>query len=71
MLGASQVSLVVKNPPPSTGDLRDVGSILGSGSPLEEEVATQSNFSCLKNPTERGAWRVMVHKVEESQTRLK
>ena len=29
--GASQVELVVKNPPASAGDLRDVGSIPGSG----------------------------------------
>ena len=30
--GASQVALVVKNLPASTGDVRDVGSIPGSGS---------------------------------------
>ena len=31
MFGASQVALVVKNPPASAGDMRDVGSITGSG----------------------------------------
>ena len=31
LLGASQVSLVVKNPPANAGDIREVGSILGSG----------------------------------------
>ena len=34
---ASQVVLLVKNPPASTGDIRDAGSILGLGrSPGEE-----------------------------------
>ena len=28
---ASQVALVVKNPPANAGDVRDVGSILGLG----------------------------------------
>ena len=28
---ASQVALVVKNPPANTGDIRDVGSVPGSG----------------------------------------
>ena len=31
MYGASQVALVVKNPPANAGDIRDVGSIPGSG----------------------------------------
>ena len=26
--------------------------------------------SCLENPMDRGAWRAMVHRVTESQTRL-
>ena len=49
----------VKNPPANTGD---VGRSLeeGNGDPLQ--------YSCLKNPTDRGAWWVIVHKVEKSQT---
>ena len=31
LLGASQVALVVKNLPANAGDIRDVGSIPGSG----------------------------------------
>ena len=31
LLGASQVVLVVKNPPANAGDLRDAGLIPGSG----------------------------------------
>ena len=34
---ASQVALVVKNLPVNAGELRDAGSIPGSGRPLEEE----------------------------------
>ena len=30
-LGPSQVALVVKNPPANAGDIRDMGSIPGSG----------------------------------------
>ena len=46
---ASQLALVVKNPPASAGDLRDMGSILAQEDPLEEETATPSSIL---------AWRV-------------
>ena len=36
--GASQVALVVKNPPANAGDSREEGSILGSGRSLEWEI---------------------------------
>ena len=39
----SQFVLVVKNAPANEGDIRDVGSIPGSGRPLEKEVATHSS----------------------------
>ena len=32
----------------------------GHGNPIQ--------FSCLENPTDRGAWRVSVHRVTESDT---
>jgi len=32
----------------------------GHGNPIQ--------FSCLENPTDRGAWRVTVHRVTESDT---
>ena len=35
----------------------------GNGNPLE--------YSCLENPVDRGAWWAAVHKVAQSQTRLK
>ena len=48
LLGAAQLTLVVKNPPANAGDLGDAGSIPGLGRSLEEEMATQC--SCLENP---------------------
>ena len=53
---ASQVALMVKNPPANAGDLKDASSIPGSrrspggghGNPLQ--------YSCLENPMDRGAW---------------
>ena len=41
---ASQVVLVVKNPPANTGDMRDVGSILGSGRSPGGGLATLSSM---------------------------
>ena len=37
---ASQVALVIKNPPTNAGNVRKVCSIPGSGRSLEEEMAT-------------------------------
>ena len=42
---ASQVALVVKNPPADAGDIRDMGSIPGWEDSLEESMAT--HFSIL------------------------
>ena len=41
---ASQVALVIKNPPANAGDIRAKGSIPGSGRSLEEEMATHSSI---------------------------
>ena len=42
--------LVIKNPPASAGDVRDAGSILGSGRSLEKEMATHSNILAWRIP---------------------
>ena len=39
------------------------GTLEGNGSPLQ--------YSCLENPVDRGAWWAAVHRVVQSQTRLK
>ena len=67
---ASQVPLVVKNPSVNAGDIRDVGSILGLGSPRGRH-GNPFQDSCLENPMDRGAWRVTVHGVEKSWAQLK
>ena len=36
--------------------------------PLKEEKANPLQYSCLENPTDRGAWWATVHGVTESQT---
>ena len=51
--GASQVALVVKNPPANAGDRRDVGSIPRLGDPLEGVHGNPLWYSCLENPMDR------------------
>ena len=68
---ASQVVLVVKNPPPSAGDIRDTGLIPGSGKSPGGEHGNPLQYSCLENPIERGAWQATVHGVTKSLTQLK
>ena len=66
---ASQVALVVKNLP--ARDIRDSGSIPGSGRSLGGGHGNPLQYSCLENPMDRGAWRDTVHKVSKSQIWLK
>ena len=62
---------MVKNPPANAGDIRDVGSIPGSGRSPGEGHGNPLQYSCLGNPMDRGASRATVHGVTKSQTRLK
>ena len=43
---------------------------LGWEDPLEKEMATLLQRSCLENPMNRGAWRATAHRVTQSQTQL-
>ena len=52
-----------KSPPANAGDVRDAGSTPGSGRPPEEGVATHSSTLAWKTPQNRGAQRVIVHRV--------
>ena len=67
---ASQVVLVVKNPPADAGN-KDVGSIPGSGRSPVGRHGNPLQKSCLENPMGRGAWRATVHRVAKIQIRLK
>ena len=59
---------MVKNPPVNAADIGDVGSMPGSGRSLEGGCGHPLQYSCLENPMDRGAWRVMVHRVAKSRT---
>ena len=57
---------VVENPPVKAGDIRNVGSIPGSGRSPGGGHGNQLQYSCLENPVDREAWWVTVHGVTES-----
>jgi len=52
---ASQASVVVKNQPSDAGDVRDTGSIPGSGRSPGDGNGRPLHYSCLENPMDRGA----------------
>ena len=61
----SQVVLVVKNLPANAGD---VSLIPGLGRSAGVGNADPLQYSCLGNPTDRGAWQVTVHGTTNSWT---
>ena len=70
LLWASQVVLVVKNPPASAGDIREASLIPGSGRSRGGGHGNPLQYSCLENPMDRGAWRSTVHGVANNRTGL-
>ena len=71
LLWASQVALVVKNSSANAEDVRDMGLIPGSGRSPGGGHGQPLQYSCLENPMDRGAWQATVHRVGQSQMRLK
>ena len=63
---ASQVVPVVENLPANAGDIRDSGLIPGLGRSPGEGHGNSLQYSCLDKPMDRGAWKVMDHRVEKS-----
>ena len=61
---ASQVVLVLKNPPANAGDL---GSIPGWGRPPGIGNGIPLQYSCLENPMDRGSWWATVHRTTKSE----
>ena len=49
---------------------KDPGSIPGLGKSSGDGNGNPLHYSCLENPTDRGAWRATVCGVAKSQTRL-
>ena len=68
---ASQVALLLKNPPAKAGAAEERGLILGSGRFPRGGHGNPPQYSCLKNPMDRGTWQAVVHKVAKSWTWLK
>ena len=52
-----------KNPPTNSEDMRDRGSIPGSGRSPGGGNDYSLQYSCLETPMDRGAWRATVHGV--------
>ena len=65
---ASQMALVVKNPPAKAGHVETWVRSLGREDPLEEGTATHSSILAWKIPMDRGAWQAIVLGVTKSQT---
>ena len=57
---------MLKNPPANAGDMRDMGSIPGSGRSPGGGHGNPLQYSCPENPMDRGAWQAMVHRVTKS-----
>ena len=60
---ASQGALLVKNPPASAGDVRDMDSVPGLGGSPGRGHGNSLQYSCLENPIDRGAWWATLHEV--------
>ena len=61
---------VVKNPLVNAGDTRNVGLIPGLGRSPGGGNGNLLQYSCLKNPMDRGAWQAIVHRIIKSQKQL-
>ena len=48
---------MIKNPPANAGDIRDPGSVAGLGKSPGKGNDSPLQYSCLENPTDRGAWQ--------------
>ena len=60
--------LMVKDPSVTAGDVKDVGSIPGSGRSPRGGHGNPLQYSCLENPIDRGVWWATVHRVAKSWT---
>ena len=69
--GASQVVLVIKNPPANAGHVRDTGSIPGLGRSPGGGHGNRLQYSCLENAKDRETCRATVHSFAQSWTQLK
>ena len=68
---ASQVALVIKKLPANETDMRETGSIPGSGRFPGGGNGNSLQYSCLENPMDRGAWWAIIHRIAKIQAWLK
>ena len=63
---------MAKKPPANAGDIRDEGSVPGSGRCPGGGQGNPLQYSWLENPTDRGTWWATVHGVakESDSTEL-
>ena len=54
----------------SAGHTGDMGAILGLGRSPKRGNGNPLQYSCHRNPMDRGAWQAIVQRVTKSQTRL-
>ena len=66
-MGASQLALAVKILPVNAQDIRDPGSIPGSGRPPGGGHGNPLQYSCPGNSMDREAWCATVHGVTKSR----
>ena len=59
---------MVKSLPANAGDIRDMGSIPGSGRSPGGGRGSPLQYSCLGNPMDGGAWQATVRGVAKRQT---
>ena len=59
---------MVMKPPANAGDVRDTGSIPGSGRSPGEGNDNPLQYSCLENLMDRGAWKATVHGITKTNT---
>ena len=62
---------MAKKTPANARGVSDVGLISGSGRSPGGGHGNPLQYPCLENPLDRGAWEAIVHRVTNSQTRLK
>ena len=62
---------MVKNPTANAGDMKDAGSIPGSGRSPGIGHGNPFQCSCLENSLDRGAWWTTINRVAKSRTQLK
>ena len=57
---------MVKNAPANAGDIKDVGSIPGSGRSSGVGYGNPLQSSCLENPIDRVDWQATVQRITKS-----